>query len=708
MTETWPFSPLTDSTNSTKDELQALEADLQHLAISNRDLAHSNKTLTDTIAAISRAPLSSVESRTKHPLSADSAVDLRGNSKEIHVNSLIAMPPTNLPPIIRRRPVPAPQMADHLLLCMKSVQELATTITSALEALHGQEKTGSSDVHGSYAKLSANLDRLPAGVQCVHCARSVTWLRLEPIQPDLAQVGACICMCQSSPSNWKPCDSPMDEVDIKRVGFPLAGTRPFGQALERGSQCADAVLHNEGMSELNQPAAEDSSDVHPGVRIPPVSYADVPAAHPNPTGEAPQLSRRHLAAPSHLCGKITITKSPGHNASHADENPGKAELPFKWPSPPPSAIPHQDKLRMPPSKRRPVSGSSPLTKREQINISPYSEYSMVNTSGQRIQALQQRARQQQAQQQQSQQQHQRVQPQYAQPEYAPPQNAQQQQHQQARQQQQEYQQQQAQQQQQVQPQSQRVQENMDLIYGLNMDFADIPAGGGDVLDNFDFDSFLNNGGIGFELENAALHSISDQPSRTPSDTLAGALHDDTFRRMRSLSRSTKETSRSRSRSRTSSRETIRSRRNHRSRSRGRYESTAGQLGSPAAAAEVVGGLTAESQDYRWTGGQIWNVNDHDHATSSPPTRYYSKSANEHPRKRARSDAFPSYEDDYAAFVPPSMGPHVSAAPVTRKAFMRVPENDDSDEMSPRNPTALQALLDRWLDAGAAAVLLESS
>jgi hypothetical protein len=29
-------------------------------------------------------------------------------------------------------------------------------------------------------------------------------------------------------------------------------------------------------------------------------------------------------------------------------------------------------------------------------------------------------------------------------------------------------------------------------------------------------------------------------------------------------------------------------------------------------------------------------------------------------------------------------------------------------MSLQNPTALQALLDRWLDAGAAAVLLESS
>jgi hypothetical protein len=38
-------------------------------------------------------------------------------------------------------------------------------------------------------------------------------------------------------------------------------------------------------------------------------------------------------------------------------------------------------------------------------------------------------------------------------------------------------------------------------FGLNMDFADVSAGGGDVLDNFDFDSFLNtdDGGMGFDF-----------------------------------------------------------------------------------------------------------------------------------------------------------------------------------------------------------------
>jgi hypothetical protein len=243
---------------------------------------------------------------------------------------------------------------------------------------------------------------------------------------------------------------------------------------------------------------------------------------------------------------------------------------------------------------------------------------------------------------------------------------------------------------------------MDSSFGLNMDFADIPAGGGDVLDNFDFDSFLHNEGIGFEfnpeaedLLDADMHSISAQASHIPLDAVAGALGAEAFRRARSSSRSTKERSRSRSRCR-----------KRRLSSRARYESTAGQLGSPATVAATVGGLAAKIQDYRGQAAETVVANDR--APSRSPARCYSKSANQHPRKRALSDAFSSYEDDYAAFAPPSMGSPASAAPVTRKAFMRVPENDDGGGMSLQNPTALQALLDHWLDAGAAAVLLESS
>lgn len=94
---------------------------------------------------------------------------------------------------------------------MESVQELARTITSALEALHGQEKNWNSDIHGFYKRLAANLDQLPEGVQCVHCARSVAWPQLEPTKPGERQVGACICMSQSYPSLWKLCDDPTGE-----------------------------------------------------------------------------------------------------------------------------------------------------------------------------------------------------------------------------------------------------------------------------------------------------------------------------------------------------------------------------------------------------------------------------------------------------------------------------------------------------------------
>jgi hypothetical protein len=240
-----PFQPITNSTHSTKDELQALEADLQHLAISNRDLAHSNKTLTDTIAAISQAPISSAEPRPKDLRATDSAIHLQGNPKDQHVASLIAMPSVSLPSVVRRRPIPPTPVADHLLLCMKSVQELATAITSALEALHGQDKTGSSDVHGSYAKLSANLQRLPQRVQCVHCTRSVAWQHIEPIQPDLTQLGACICMRQSSPSIWKPCDIPADKGESERGSAPLSTTKvrasSMGLLLKTPATCIPAL-----------------------------------------------------------------------------------------------------------------------------------------------------------------------------------------------------------------------------------------------------------------------------------------------------------------------------------------------------------------------------------------------------------------------------------------------------------------------------------
>lgn len=192
---------VTDLSRSTKDELQALEAHLQVLTISNRDLSQSNKSLSDTIAAISRTSLEPMATKadTRSILSANNA---HGASGGLHLTSFIAMPAGNSVPTRPQQPEPYVKATDHLQRCMKSVQELAKTISCALNALHGHKKIGSSDVHGSYAKLAANLDQLSRNVQCVHCQREIALSHFEPAKDHFAQAGVCVCVSQSSPLLW--------------------------------------------------------------------------------------------------------------------------------------------------------------------------------------------------------------------------------------------------------------------------------------------------------------------------------------------------------------------------------------------------------------------------------------------------------------------------------------------------------------------------
>ena len=190
---------------STKDDLQALEADLKLLALTNKDLSHSNKALTDTIAAISQASVSHAVAKATSPPVASLTTDNQGTSRAMPVTSLLAMPPADLLPIVPQTQSPSNGMTNHLQRCINSVQELALSISCALDALHGREKTGSSDIHGSYAKVVAEVQQLTSKVQCIHCKRTVAWSHLEPIKPGLGQAGACICMRVATPSTWEPC-----------------------------------------------------------------------------------------------------------------------------------------------------------------------------------------------------------------------------------------------------------------------------------------------------------------------------------------------------------------------------------------------------------------------------------------------------------------------------------------------------------------------
>ena len=107
--------------------------------------------------------------------------------------SLLAMPPVNLPPIAPRKEDPSDRTADHLRRCMKSVQELALTISCALDTLRGHEKTGSSDIHGTYAELRRAMAQLPRHVQCDQCKQSVAWSDFEPARSGIGQSRACKC-----------------------------------------------------------------------------------------------------------------------------------------------------------------------------------------------------------------------------------------------------------------------------------------------------------------------------------------------------------------------------------------------------------------------------------------------------------------------------------------------------------------------------------
>lgn len=254
-----------------------MEANLQYLAISNRDLSNSNKSLTDTIAAISRAAsIDSILTGTRSPAPVTSAANTQETPQNLRVTSLIAIPSVDLPPVRPRKAVPSTQATYHLQRCMESVQELARTNTSALEALHGQQQNGSSDIHGSYERLATDLKQLPPGVQCVHCARSVAWPQLQSAKLGIGQVGACICMSQTSPYLWKLCDYPTGEGARQR-------NCPVGNS---GDVCAGSDDPCDRGHRAALPAAEPLDPVVGGSwshRVPACSPGPWPSGYGNTT-----------------------------------------------------------------------------------------------------------------------------------------------------------------------------------------------------------------------------------------------------------------------------------------------------------------------------------------------------------------------------------------------------------------------------------------
>ena len=257
--------------HSTKDELQALEADLRVLVLANKDLSNSNKSLAETIAVISRA-VTPISPKVRSPSCLSPAMAGRGTSRAAPVTSLFAMSPTNLPQIVPRKPVPSDRLDDHLQRCMRSVQDLAQTVTCALAALQGREKTGSSDIHASYARLVADIHQLPPKVQCVHCKRSVTWFHLDPPKLDSGQVGACVCMRRASPSIWEPChdqllsDPTFGKTSTPQRTFPTQGGQPLLFSPSINSSGYPGIAEPIENRPLSRPISPSNVPIDPNIR----------------------------------------------------------------------------------------------------------------------------------------------------------------------------------------------------------------------------------------------------------------------------------------------------------------------------------------------------------------------------------------------------------------------------------------------------------
>lgn len=171
---------------------------MQRLTISNESLSLSNKTLVDILSSRQRGPnhvdtgLTNTSS-SRGPSLLDSPQDNFFDSC-----SLVTNAPAN-EPIIHQQALSHP-MHDHLQRCMDSVQELARTIACSMSTWQGHDKTGNSDIHGSHAKLVAELRKLPAELECERCSGRVPWAHFDPASHCL---GTCTCDGQTSPLHWK-------------------------------------------------------------------------------------------------------------------------------------------------------------------------------------------------------------------------------------------------------------------------------------------------------------------------------------------------------------------------------------------------------------------------------------------------------------------------------------------------------------------------
>jgi hypothetical protein len=292
----------------TSEELRALGASLDRLTVSNESLSQSNKNLTDILNSKDQPLRESSHSviATLTLPTERSPLDRPDRSPVVSVLALPDLPRTGS--LGSRQSLPVDATYDQLQRCMGSVQELAKTIARAMSAWQGHEKSGNSDIHGSHAKVVAELTKLPAELECEECAGHVSWSQFDLAKGATESLGTCICVGRTLAAHWRPSVSIASHLGRSPSASPLPpGTSSditmspntnidkssgfdFNQAISDQNSSLDPVPLNPNGPDILQPQLDSSLD--------PMATTTMQSHNPTPPHLFPEMSHRQSISPS--------------------------------------------------------------------------------------------------------------------------------------------------------------------------------------------------------------------------------------------------------------------------------------------------------------------------------------------------------------------------------------------------------------------------
>lgn len=164
------------------------------LSQSNASLTQSNQNLAETLAKRPQDPFMG--------LSVDPTVALPSTQAQAgsgtRTRSSTSTTPASPAAISSAMPI-----NEHLRRCLSAVNDLAQSITSAIEVWNGGKPGASLDIHGLHADATALISGVPTHLQCKMCSREVTWREMGSYTAGL-EGDCCACWIPSSVATWEP------------------------------------------------------------------------------------------------------------------------------------------------------------------------------------------------------------------------------------------------------------------------------------------------------------------------------------------------------------------------------------------------------------------------------------------------------------------------------------------------------------------------